>query len=109
MHLRASWTMIAPVPNYWIRTSSSPPEGRRDDLRDIAQRYDAELREDELYTPVTENGIVYVLVRAGEDLARNKAMLKEMGALSGTLELLDVAEAQRAYDLAPDKAPESSA
>ena len=91
------------MPNYWVRTHSSPPTDRLEELQAIASKYDATIREEEIYTPLEEREVVYVLVRVNADQGAigKKAMLDEMKAQRGTIELLDKDEAQQANGLLP--------
>ncbi|MFN2468966.1 MAG: hypothetical protein ABR521_12645 [Gaiellaceae bacterium] len=91
------------MPNYWVRTHSSPPAERLDELKAIAEKYHAEIVDNEIYTPLDELEIAYVLVRLNADQSAvgKKAMLEEMEAQRGTIELLDKDEAQEANNLLP--------
>jgi hypothetical protein len=73
------------MPYNWVRVPSSPPRGRRDDIREICRRHGARLCENQTY--YDEDGQAHALIE-----------VRDPEALQGLLEELEATESTALVD-----------
>jgi hypothetical protein len=67
-----------PVPFHWLAITSSPPQQRRDEVREICQRHGGRLCENQIY--YDEQGVAHALVEVPADDGKQRDLLDALGA-----------------------------